>query len=154
MQQDYQKIITQNRKAKFNYFITEKIEAGIVLKGTELKALRQGKVSIEDSYAASNGKEIFLYNAYIAEYDKAHRFNHSTRRLRKLLLHKKEIQKITGIIKTKGYTLVALSLYFNSKNKAKVELGIVKGKKQYDKRQSIKDRDWKREQAQIIRNKF
>ncbi|XVN40564.1 MAG: SsrA-binding protein SmpB [Rickettsia endosymbiont of Argas persicus] len=150
---EYKKIIAQNKKALFNYFIEEKLEAGIVLTGSEVQSLRQGKASIEESHAADNGHEVFLYNCHIAKYEKAGRFNHSTRRSRKLLLHKKEINKIIGKIKIKGYTLVALSMYFNKKNKVKVELGIAKGKKLHDKRQSIKEKDWKRDQSRLIRQK-
>jgi len=150
---EYKKIIAQNKRAVFNYFIEERIEAGIILTGSEVQSLRQGKASIEDSHAENSGDEIFLYNCHIAEYDKANRFNHSTRRTRKLLLHSNEIKKIIGKIRIKGYTLVALSLYFNKKNKVKVELGIAKGKKLHDKRESIKQKDWKREQGRTMREK-
>ncbi|ASX27540.1 SsrA-binding protein [Rickettsia sp. MEAM1 (Bemisia tabaci)] len=150
---EYKKIIAQNKKALFNYFIEERLEAGIVLKGSEVQSLRQGKASIEESHAADTGNEVFLYNCHIAEYEKANRLNHSTRRPRKLLLHKKEINKIIGKTKIKGYTLVALSMYFNKKNKIKIELGIAKGKKLHDKRESIKEKDWKRDQSRLIRQK-
>jgi len=150
---DYKKVIAQNKKALFNYFIEEKLEAGIVLTGSEVQSLRQGKASIEESHAADTANEVFLYNCHIAEYEKAGRFNHNTRRPRKLLLHNKEIKKIIGKIRIKGYTLVALSMYFNKKNKVKVELGIAKGKKLYDKRQSIKEKDWKRDQSRLARQK-
>ncbi|WP_371219893.1 SsrA-binding protein SmpB [Orientia tsutsugamushi] len=152
--ENYCKIVAQNRKAKFNYFIEDKMEAGIVLQGSELKSIRSGKVSIEDSYAAESSNEIFLYNSYIGEYKQANRFNHVPRRVRKLLLHRKEIQKIIGKLSVQGCTLVALSIYFNSKNKLKVELGLAKGKKQYDKRYAIKEQEWKKQQARIMRNKF
>jgi SsrA-binding protein len=147
----YKKIIAQNRRALFNYFIEERIEAGIVLKGSEVKSLRQGKASIEDSHAENSGNEIFLYNCHIAEYDKANQFNHTSRRTRKLLLHSREIKKIIGKIRLKGYTLIALSLFFNQKNIVKVELGIAKGKKLHDKRESIKEKDWKRDQARLMK---
>lgn len=150
---EYKKIIAQNKKALNNYFIEERLEAGIVLKGSEVQSLRQGKASIEESHAADTGNEVFLYNCHIAEYEKANRFNHSTRRPRKLLLHKKEINKIIGKTKIKGYTLVALSMYFNKKNKIKIEIGIAKGKKLHDKRESIKEKDWKRDQSRLIRQK-
>ncbi|EER21583.1 MULTISPECIES: SsrA-binding protein SmpB [spotted fever group] len=150
---EYKKVIAQNKKALFNYFIEERLEAGIVLKGSEVQSLRQGKASIEESHAADTGHEVFLYNCHITEYEKANRFNHSTRRPRKLLLHTKEIKKIIGRIRIKGYTLVALSMYFNKKNKVKVELGIAKGKKLHDKRESIKEKDWKRDQSRLIRQK-
>lgn len=148
---DYKKVISQNRKASFNYFIEERLEAGIILKGTELPSLRLGKVNIEDSHAVNKGNEVYLYNSYIAEYDKASRFNHEPRRPRKLLLHAKEIRKIIGKIRIKGYTLVALSIYFNEKNKLKVELGIAKGKKLHDKRESIKQKDWNREKQRVMK---
>ncbi|MGX6960889.1 MAG: SsrA-binding protein SmpB [Rickettsia endosymbiont of Pentastiridius leporinus] len=150
---EYKKVIVQNKKALFNYFIEERLEVGIVLKGSEVQSLRQGKASIEESHAADDGYEVFLYNCHIAEYEKAGKFNHSTRRPRKLLLHNREIKKIIGKIRIKGYTLVALSMYFNKKNKIKVELGIAKGKKLHDKRQSIKEKDWKRDQTRLIRQK-
>ncbi len=150
---EYKKIIAQNKKAFNNYFIEERLEAGIMLTGSEVQSLRQGKASIEESHAADKGNEVFLYNCHIAEYEKANRFNHSTRRPRKLLLHKNEINKIIGKIKIKGYTLVALSMYFNKKNKVKIELGIAKGKKLYDKRESIKEKDWKRDQSRLVRQK-
>lgn len=150
---EYKKIVAQNKKAYFNYFIEEKIEAGIILTGSEVKSLRQGKASIEDSHAENSGNEVFLYNCHIAEYDKAGRFNHSTRRTRKLLLNLSEIKKIIGKIRLKGYTLIALAIYFNNKNRAKVELGIAKGKKLYDKRESIKEKDWKRDQSRLMRLK-
>ena len=150
---DYKKIIAKNRRALFEYSIEEHFEAGIVLKGSELKSIRAGNVSIADSHAAETAGEVYLYNCHIAEYDKASHFNHDTKRPRKLLLRTKEIKKIIGKIKLKGYTLVALGLYFNQKNRVKIDLGLAKGKKQHDKRQAIKDRDWNREQDRIIRDK-
>jgi SsrA-binding protein len=150
---DYKRIVAKNKKAYFDYFIENNFEAGIVLKGSELKSIRLGKISIADSHASESGGEMYLYNCHIAEYEKASRFNHETRRPRKLLLHRREIQKILGKIKLKGYTLVALSIYFNKKNKVKVDIGLAKGKKQHDKRESIKEKDWNREQGRIIREK-
>lgn len=147
------KIIAKNKRAQFDYFIDEKFEAGIVLKGSEVKSLRAGKVALADSHATEDKGEIYLYNCHIHEYDKANQFNHATRRPRKLLLKKREIKKIIGKIKLKGYTLIALSLYFNKKNMAKVELGLSRGKKQHDKRQAIKERDWKKQQERLIRDK-
>lgn len=149
----YKKVVAKNRRALFDYSIEENIEAGIMLTGSELKSIREGKVSLADSHAAEGAGELYLYNCHIAEYEKANRFNHAPLRPRKLLLRKKEMQKIIGKIKLKGYTLIALSLYFNHKNKVKVELGLARGKKQYDKRQSIKEDDWKREQGRILRDK-
>ena len=123
------KTIARNKKASFNYFLEDAFEAGIVLKGSEVKSLREGKVSVEDSHADYSGGNLMLFNCHIQEYDKAHQFNHFTRRPRILLLHKKEIKKIVGKIKIKGYTLILTSMYFNEKNKVKVALAIGKGKK-------------------------
>lgn len=147
------KVIAKNKKAKFSYFIEDTFEAGIVLKGSEVKSLREGKCSIVESHADYSGGHITLYNCNIQEYEKANRFNHSTTRPRILLLHKKEIKKIVGKIKVKGYSLIALSIYFNQKNTVKVELGIAKGKKLYDKREDIKEKDWKRDQDRAVRVK-
>ncbi|PCJ29592.1 MAG: SsrA-binding protein [Rickettsiales bacterium] len=151
--EEYKKIVANNKRAQFEYFIEERMEAGIVLTGSEVKSIRGGGVAIADSHAAFSDGELYLYNCHIAEYEKANRFNHETRRPRKLLLRGKEIQKILGKIKLKGYTLMALSVYFNSKNMIKIELGLAKGKKQHDKRQTIKENDWKREQGRIMRDK-
>ncbi len=148
-----QKIIARNRQARFNFSIEDTFEAGIVLTGSEVKSIRDGKVSIEDSHASYDKSNIVLYNCHIQEYEKANRFNHETRRPRQLLLHKQEIRKIISKIKVKGYTLIALSMYFNEKNKVKIELGIAKGKKLYDKRESIKEKDWEREQGRAMRKK-
>lgn len=151
---EYKKIISQNKKASFNYFIEEKFEAGIILKGSEIKSLRQGKASIEDSHASNVANELFLYNSYIAEYEKANRFNHISRRPRKLLMHTKEIRKIIGKIRIKGYSLIATQLYFNAKNIVKVELALAKGKKLHDKRETIKNKDWHREQERLMKSKY
>ena len=148
---DYKKIIAQNKKASFEYFIEERFEAGIILTGSEVKSVRNGKVTIADTHAAMNKNELFLYNCHIAEYEQAGRFNHSTKRTRKLLLKKKELQKIIGKIKLKGYTLIALSMYFNKKNLVKIELGLSKGKKQHDKRESEKKREWLREKQRLLK---
>lgn len=147
------KVIAKNKKARFNYHIEDTFEAGIALKGSEVKSLREGKCSIIDSHADFSGGHIMLYNCHIQEYEKANRFNHNTKRPRIILLHKKEIRKIIGKIKVKGYSLIALSLYFNQKNMVKVELAIAKGKKLYDKREDIKAKDWKRTQERAVRVK-
>lgn len=144
-------VVAQNRRARHDYDILETFEAGIVLTGTEVKSLRSGKANIQDSHAMEVGGEIVLLNAYIPEYSNASHFNHEARRPRKLLLHASEVRKLIGKIKTKGMTLVALSVYFNSKNRAKVELALVKGRKEHDKRAAIKDRDWKREQGRVLK---
>ena len=133
-----------NRKAKFDYFIEDEIEAGLVLTGTEIKSLRLGKANIKDSYSIIKNNEIYLLNTHISEYTEGNRFNHDETRTRKLLLHKKEILKLSSKVDLEGYTLIPLKIYFN-KGKAKVLIGICKGKKNYDKRESIKERDLERE---------
>ena len=152
MSDDARKIIAQNKKARHDYFVTEAMEVGIVLVGSEVKSLRAGRCSIKESFADVSGGEIFLLNANINEYAGANQFNHEPTRRRKLLLHKKQMQKLIGAIKRKGITLVPLSIYFK-RGLVKVELGIVEGKKKEDKRQSIKDREWKREQARLLKGK-
>jgi SsrA-binding protein len=144
------KIIAQNRKARFNYIIENVYEAGIVLVGSEVKSVRAGQVNIEDSHAAITKDELVLYNCNIAEYGHSNRFNHNPKRPKKLLMHKQEINKLLSKTKIKGYTLVALSVYFNQHNKVKVEIGLAKGKKEYDKRQTIKERDWQKEKARSM----
>lgn len=133
-----------NRKARFNYFIIDEIEAGIELKGTEIKSIRNGKASIEDAYARIKNREVFLTNMFIAKYEEGNRFNHDERRERKLLLHKSEIIKLSKKLELDNYTLVPLKLYFK-KNHVKISLGLCKGKKLYDKRETIKKRDLERE---------
>ncbi len=133
-----------NRKARFNYFIIDEIEAGIELKGTEIKSIRNGKASIEDAYARIKNREVFLTNMFIAKYEEGNRFNHDERRERKLLLHKSEIIKLSKKLELDNYTLVPLKLYFK-KNHAKISIGLCKGKKLYDKRETIKKRDLERE---------
>jgi SsrA-binding protein len=133
-----------NRKAHFNYHIEEEIEAGIVLLGSEVKSIREAKVSLSESYIAESGGEFFLINANISEYPSANKFNHEPKRKRKLLLHKKQINKILGRIKTENISLIPTKIFFNKKNFAKIMIGIGKGKKLYDKRESIKERDEKR----------
>ena len=152
MSDDARKIIAQNKKARHDYFVTEAMEVGIVLVGSEVKSLRAGRCSIKESFADVSGGEIFLLNANINEYAGANQFNHEPTRRRKLLLHKKQMQKLIGAIKRKGITLVPLSIYFK-RGLVKVEMGIVEGKKKEDKRQSIKDREWKREQARLLKGK-
>lgn len=134
-------MIILNKKAYFNYTIEEEIEAGMSLLGSEVKSIRQGKVSINESYIAQNKGELFLINANISPYKLANNFNHDPTRQRKLLLHQKEIGKLTTKIQIKGYTLIPLKIYFNKKNIAKILIGLGKGKKLYDKRESIKQRD-------------
>ena len=134
----------KNKKANFDYFIEEEIECGIVLKGTEIKSIRDGQANLKDCYAIVKNGEVFLLNMYIAKYNDASIFNHDERRTRKLLLNKKEILKLRDKVEISGYTLVPIKLYFKN-NKAKILLGVAKGKKNYDKRESIKEKDIKRE---------
>jgi SsrA-binding protein len=138
----------KNKKAYFDYFIEEEYECGIVLKGTEIKAIRKGSVDLKDTFARVKNGEIYVINMYIAKYDEGNRFNHDERRERKLLLHKKEINKIFDIVKQTGKTLVPLKLYFKD-DKVKILLGICTGKKLYDKRESIKERDLAREKRDL-----
>ena len=133
-----------NRRARFDYFIEDTYEAGIVLKGTEIKSIRGGKASINDSYAIIRGGEVYLVNMFIDHYKEGNIFNHEERRSRKLLLHKSEIKKLDNKLKLEGYTLIPLKLYF-VRGKVKMELGLCKGKKNFDKRETIKERDLKRE---------
>ncbi|HHT37917.1 MAG TPA: SsrA-binding protein SmpB [Mollicutes bacterium] len=142
-----------NKKATYDYFIEETYEAGIVLKGTEIKSIRKGSANLKDSYAIIKKGEAYLLNMYIAPYEQGNRFNHDPRRTRKLLLHKKEINKISGQITTEGYTLVPIKLYFKG-NKAKILLGIAKGKKTFDKREVIKKRDLEREARKEAKYSF
>ena len=142
-----------NREAKHNYFILEEIEAGIVLTGTEIKAIRNGKVNLKDSYATIRHGEVFLLNTHISEYKEGNIFNHDPRRTRKLLLHKQEIKKLNDKINQEGLTLIPLKLYFQ-KNKVKILLGLCKGKKMYDKRETIKERDLQRENLKLNKNKY
>ena len=144
------KIITINRKASFNYFFKEIFEAGIVLKGSEIKSVRSGKINIADSYAVDKDGEIFLINSHIPIYKQASYSNHKPLDNRKLLLNKKEINKLIGKIQRDGLTIVPTKMYFK-KGKAKIELAVAKGKKQYDKRTTKKNRDWSREKARYVR---
>lgn len=138
----------KNKKAYFDYFIEEEYECGIVLKGTEIKSIRKGSVDLKDTFARIKNGEIYVINMYIAKYDEGNRFNHDERRERKLLLHKKEINKIFNIVKQDGKTLVPLKLYFKE-DKVKILLGICSGKKLYDKRETIKERDLAREKKNL-----
>jgi SsrA-binding protein len=147
------KLVADNRKARFNYEILDTLEAGIVLTGTEVKSLRAGKSTIADAYAAEYGGELYLYNAYIPEYLQANRFNHETRRPRKLLVHRRQVNKLAGAVQREGMTVVPLKLYFNEKGRAKVELGLAKGKKLHDKREAEKERTWNREKARLLKDR-
>lgn len=145
------RVVAENRKARYNYEIVDTWEAGIALTGTEVKSLRSGKATIGESYAGPSGEELVLYNAYIPEYLQANRFNHETRRPRKLLLHRREIDKLLGATQREGFSVVPLRVYFNERGRAKVELGLGRGKKLHDKRETEKKRDWDREKARILK---
>ena len=153
MAQSPRRAAADNRKARYNYFIDETVEAGLQLVGTEVKSLRNGRANITDAYAAEQGGEIYLLNAYIPEYSGGNRFNHEPRRPRKLLLHKREIAKLIGTLQRGGVTLVPLSLYFNDRGRAKAELAVARGKKQHDKRDTEKARDWQREKGRLLRDR-
>jgi|TARA_Y100000996_G_scaffold357047_1_gene298166 SsrA-binding protein len=146
------KIVCNNRKARFNYFFEELIEAGIVLKGSEVKSLREGKANITDSYATDSGGEIYLVNSHIPLYKQSSYNNHNPRDMRKLLLKKKEVNNVIGRINRDGLTVIPTKIYFK-KGKAKVEIAISKGKKLFDKRETKKKRDWQRDQARILSRK-
>jgi len=144
------KIICNNRKAKFNYFFNEFFEAGIALKGSEVKSLRDGKANISEAYAIDEQGEIFLLNSHIPSYKESSYNNHDPKRNRKLLLNKREINKLIGKVNREGYTLIPTKLYFK-KGKAKIEIAVAKGKREYDKRQVKKKSDWNREKARLFR---
>src|ERR687893_1213719 len=146
------RVVADNRKARFHYEITDTYEAGIALTGTEVKSLRGGKATIGEAYAGPSGEEFFLFNAYIPEYLQANRFNHETKRPRRLLLHKRQIDKLIGATQREGFTVIPLKIYFNEKGRAKVELGLGRGKKLHDKRESEKKKDWDRERARLMRD--
>jgi len=150
---DDRKIVADNRKARFSYSIESSLEAGIMLTGSEVKSLRTGKATIAESYAHAKDGEIFLVNAYIPEYTQANRFGHEPRRTRKLLVRKTQIAKLAAAIQREGMTLIPLKLYFTPKGIAKLELGIAKGKKTHDKRETEKQRDWQRDKARLMRDK-
>ena len=150
---DKQKTVAENRRARFDYFIEDTFEAGIALSGTEVKSLRFGEGSIAESYAEVRGEEAWLVNANIPEFSHGNRFNHEPKRPRKLLLHRREIEKMIGAVERKGMTLIPLSVYFNSRGRAKVELALARGKQTHDKRASIKERDWKRDKARLMRER-
>ena len=145
------KTVAENRRARYDYFIDEVFEAGIALTGTEVKSLRFGEGSIAESYAEVKDGQVWLINSNVPEFSHGNRFNHEPKRPRKLLLHEREINRLTGAVERKGMTLVPLSVYFNGRGRAKVELALAKGKNNADKRQTTKDREWKREQGRIMR---
>jgi SsrA-binding protein len=146
------KTIAVNRKARHDYFIDETFEAGLVLAGSEVKSLRDGHANLRDSFARFHGADLVLMNVHISPYDPASRENHDPTRSRRLLLHRRELDRLMGKLREKGLTLVPLRLYFNERGRAKVELGLAHGKRQYDKRQAIKEREARRETARAIRS--
>ncbi len=148
---DKKKTVAENRRARFDYVIEDRYEAGIALTGTEVKSLRFGEGSIAESYAEVNDEEVWLVNANIPEFSHGNRFNHDPRRRRKLLLHQREIARLHGAVARQGMTLVPLSIYFNSRGRAKVELALARGRKSHDKREYEKEKDWKREQGRLLR---
>ena len=147
------KVVADNRKARFNYEIGETFEAGVALTGTEVKSLRAGKATIGESYADTRAGELWLVNSNIPEYLQANRFNHAPKRPRKLLLHRRQINKLIGAVEREGMTLVPLKLYFNERGRAKVQLALARGKKMHDKRETEKKRTWNRERARLLRDK-
>jgi SsrA-binding protein len=148
------KLVAENRKARFNYAIEDTLEAGLVLTGSEVKSLRSGKANIADAYASDEGGgTLYLINAHIAEYAHSGRANHDPTRPRKLLLHKRELERLSGAIQRQGMTVVPLKLYFNARGIAKVQLGLAKGKKLHDKRETEKKRDWDRQKGRLMREK-
>jgi SsrA-binding protein len=147
------RVIADNRKARFNYEIVSTIEAGIQLTGSEVKSLRTGKASLGEAYATEQRGELYLINAHIPEYDAANRLNHHPRRQRKLLVHKREIERLARAVQAEGMTLVPLRLYFNDRGMAKLELALARGKKLHDKREAEKHRDWQRDKARLLRER-
>ena len=148
-----QKLIAENRRARYDYFIEETLEAGLSLTGSEVKSLRLGRANVAESYAAVEGRELILVNAYIPEYAAASRFNHEPRRPRKLLMHRRQIDRLLGSVNREGRTLIPMRLYWNDKGLAKLELAVAKGKKNHDKREAEADRDWHRDKARLMREK-
>ena len=148
------KVVSENRKARFNYFIDETFEAGLALTGTEVKSLRQGKATIAESYADTRGGEVWLINANIPEYLQAGPFNnHMPKRARRLLLHRREIDRLSGAVEREGMTIVPLKLYFDERGRAKIEIALARGKKLHDKRETLKKRSWERERGRLMRAK-
>ena len=147
------KLIAENRRARYDYFLEDNVEAGIMLVGTEIKALRDGRANIAESYAAVEGREIVLINADIPPYKQANRFNHEPRRPRKLLLHRKQIDRLIGAVQRDGQTIIPLRLYLNEAGKAKLEIALAKGKKLHDKRETEAARDWQRDKARLMRDR-
>jgi len=144
--------IAENRRARFDYFLEDVVEAGLQLTGTEIKALRDGRANIAESYAAVEGREIVLINADIPPYKQANRFNHEPRRPRKLLLHRRQIDRMIGAVQRDGRTIVPVRLYINEAGRAKIEIALAKGKKLHDKREAAAERDWQRDKARLMKD--
>lgn len=145
--------VAQNRRARRDYFIEETLEAGLALTGTEVKSLRGGKVSLAEAYAGPRDGDLYLLNCTIDEYPNARHFNHEPRRPRKLLVHRRQRDRLLGAVKREGVTLVPLKIYFNARGRAKLELGLAKGRKKHDKRELEKARDWQRQKARVLRDR-
>ena len=145
--------VAENRKARFSYEVLDTVEAGLVLTGTEVKSLRQGKANIQEAYASHEDGEIWLINSYLPEYLQGNRFNHEPRRRRKLLLNKKEMAKLAQAVEREGMTMVPLKIYFNARGRAKLLLGLARGKKLHDKRETEKQRDWARERSRLLKER-
>ena len=146
------KLVAQNKRAFHDYFIDDRLEAGIMLSGTEVKSLREGRATIAEAHAGEMQGELYLFNAHIPEFHGGNRYNHEVRRPRKLLLRRREMERLAGAVRREGMTLVPLQLYFTPRGWAKVEIGLARGKKAHDKRDSIKERDWQREKQRIMRH--
>ena len=147
------KLLAENRRAKFDYFLEDFVEAGIQLLGTEIKALRDGRANIAESYVSPEGRDLVLINADIPPYKQANRFNHEPRRPRRLLLHRKQIDRMIGAVQRDGQTIIPVRLYLNEAGKAKIEIAMAKGKKLHDKRQASADRDWQRDKARLMKER-
>ncbi|MBX2855635.1 MAG: SsrA-binding protein SmpB [Rhodobacteraceae bacterium] len=148
---DKSNVAAENRRARHDFAIEDVFEAGVMLSGTEVKSLREGKATIAESYASAEGGELWLINCFIPEYDKANRFNHEERRRRKLLMHRREIDRLANAVQREGMTLIPLKMFFNAKGIAKLEIGLAKGKKLHDKRETDKQRDWNREKQRLMK---
>jgi len=146
------KVVADNRRARFDYELLEKFEAGIELKGSEVKSLRVGQINLAEAYAAMKGNELFLLNSNVPEYREANRFNHEPKRPRKLLLHAKEINRLASGVLKEGLTIVAVKMFFNPRGRVKVDIALAKGKRAADKRETIKERDWNREKSRLLRD--
>ncbi len=153
MAEEERKRVAQNRRARHDYFIEETIEAGMILTGTEVKSLRQGRGSIAEAFVIEVKGDLYLQGCHIPEYEAANRFNHEPRRRRKLLVHRREAEKLSGLLKRQGYTLIPLEIYFNPRGLAKLLFGLARGKRKVDKRETTKERDWQRQKARLLREK-